>query len=108
MHHGTIVLPVTSDTGFGPLYWSASRTDHGEYYLKIANYNGTTSNVTFEVPDTTITRGKLITLSAPSSFSWNTPKNETSVWVEKTVVKSANGKFAFELPNLTVAVLSVG
>ncbi|KAI5845036.1 glycoside hydrolase family 51 protein [Morchella snyderi] len=106
-HHGTTVLPVTSDSKFGPLYWSASSTDNGGYYLKIANYNGTTTTVTFEVPDDNVIKGKLTTLSAPSPFSENSPKNETSIWTEKEVTKGADGKFAFELPDLTVAVLAV-
>ncbi|KAH0612759.1 uncharacterized protein H6S33_009139 [Morchella sextelata] len=106
-HHGTTVLPVTSDAKFGPLYWSASSTDGGRYYLKIANYNGTTTTVTFEVPDDNVIKGKLTTLNAPSPFSENSPKNETSIWTEKEVTKGADGKFAFELPDLTVAVLAV-
>ncbi|RPB01150.1 alpha-L-arabinofuranosidase A [Choiromyces venosus 120613-1] len=107
-NHGIVVLPVTSDEGFGPFYWSASTNDAGKYFLKIANYNGTdNSSVSFSVAGSTVTSAKLTTLSAPSPWSSNTPRSETTVWKETAVTRNSDGKFVFDVPSLTVAVLAV-
>jgi alpha-N-arabinofuranosidase len=107
-HRGSTILPVTSSVGFGPLYWVASSTDDGTYYVKIANYGTTTESVTVEIPDATgaSSTAELVILTGASTAS-NYPLDVTVQPVTSTVTGSASGGWTFNLPGYGVAVLTV-
>jgi len=71
-NYGSETVPTTSDSGFGPLYWSSTLSSTGTYYVKIANFDGAASTpVTVSIPGSTNTVGKLITteISVPKDAS---------------------------------------
>jgi alpha-N-arabinofuranosidase len=89
-------VPVTADSPFGPLYWSATKDSTGTYFVKIVNYNGAAStpvtvNISGSTGDATLT-----TLTAPDEYSTNTLDNTASVWTESTVTNDG-GAYSFTL-----------
>jgi len=106
-NYGSQTLPVTSDSPFGPLYWSATKDDSGTYFVKIVNYDGSASTpVTVVIPGST-GDATLTTLTAPDGTSANTLGNTESVWTE-TVVRNNGTGYNFILNgNYINAVLRV-
>ncbi|KAM3075158.1 hypothetical protein ACMFMG_007389 [Clarireedia jacksonii] len=107
-HRGSTIRPVTSDVNFGPLYWVASSTTAGVYYVKIANYGTTTQNVTVTIPGATgaSSNAALVTFTGPATAS-NYPLQVTLQPVTSTVTGSATGGWTFNVPGYGVAVLTV-
>jgi len=105
---GTHTAPTTSDSPYGPLYWSSTVGPSGTYYVKIANYNGAvTTPVKVEIGGSTSTTAKLITLTGPSESSTNVLGSITSS-VTETTVEGSSGTFSFTLTgSYIVAVLVV-
>lgn len=96
-NYGDVTVPTTSNSGFGPLYWSSTKSSSGTYYVKIVNFGGATSTpVTVSIPGSMAAVGKLITYTASSKSSTNTLGNIQGVWSETTVQKGSNG-FTFTL-----------
>ncbi|KAH0608416.1 uncharacterized protein H6S33_001550 [Morchella sextelata] len=105
VNRGTTILPVTSDTGFGPAYWVASKNDNtGTYYVKMANYGATAVSTTITIPGATA--GSVTTLTGPASDSINLPKNAVVVPVT-TAITGSGGKFTISLPAWSVVVVAV-
>lgn len=105
---GSTILPVSSDTNFNPLYWVASSTTAGTYYVKLANYGTTAQTVTVEIPGATgaSSTANLQTLTGPSTQS-NYPLNVTVTPVSTNVTGSASSGWTFSVPGYGVAVLTV-
>ncbi|KAF8860525.1 glycoside hydrolase family 51 protein [Acephala macrosclerotiorum] len=105
---GNTILPVTSDTAFNPLFWVASSTTTGIYYIKLANYGTTTQNVTVKIPNASgvsATAG-LQTLTGGATSS-NYPLDVTVTPTSATVSGSASGGWTFSVPGYGVAILTV-
>ena len=95
-NYGTETVAITSDSGYGPLYWAATKNDAGTYFVKIVNYDGDDSTpVTITIPGKTAD-ATLITVSGPDTYSTNALGSETSVWTETTVASSSGG-YSFTL-----------
>ena len=107
-HRGSTILPVTSTSGFGPLYWVASSTTSGTYYVKLANYGTTTESVTVTIPDATAASAtaNLIVLTGASTAS-NYPNDVTVTPTSSNITGSASDGWTFDLPGYGVAVLTV-
>jgi alpha-N-arabinofuranosidase len=107
-HFGSKTAPTTSDTAYGPLYWSSTVNSQGKYYVKIANYNGDSSTaLTVHINGSTATAATLITLTGPNEYSTNTLSSITSN-ITRTTIKGTEGIFTFTLTgSYTVAVLAV-
>ena len=105
---GTSTAPTTSDSVYGPLYWSNTVGSSGTYYVKVVNYNGAASTpVTVEISGSTATTATLITLTGPSEYSTNVLGSITSS-VTETTVQGTSGKFSFTLTgSYVVGVLVV-
>lgn len=99
---GDTILPVDSSTGFGPVYWVASKTG-SQYYLKLANYGPEQQNVKVSIPGTKT--GKLEMLAGPE-HQGDTPSN---VQVQTVVTSAFNGQgnYSINMDPWAVAVLVV-
>ncbi|TGO85363.1 hypothetical protein BPOR_0404g00110 [Botrytis porri] len=108
IHRGETILPVTSDVGFGPLYWVASSTSAGTYYVKIANYGTATHNVTVDIPGASgaSSSAKLVSLTGPPGAS-NNPLNVTLQPVTSTVSGSVAAGWTFNVAAYGVAIITV-
>ncbi|TGO61170.1 hypothetical protein BCON_0029g00110 [Botryotinia convoluta] len=108
VHRGETILPVTSDVGFGPLYWVANSTTTGVYYVKIANYGTATQNVTVDVPGATgaSSSAKLVSFTDPPTASIY-PLNVTLQPVTSTVTGSAAGGWTFNVAAYGVAIITI-
>lgn len=111
-NRGTTILPVNATyyngtaAEFKPIYWVASHSSKtGEYFVKMAMYNGTSTDVSVDVPSAART-ATLTTLSAPHADSYNSPRNETSVYNTSRIHKTDSG-FRFTIENYMVAVIAV-
>ncbi|KAJ6114386.1 alpha-N-arabinofuranosidase A precursor [Penicillium sp. IBT 16267x] len=51
---GDIVKEVTSDSGFGPIYWVASSAGDSFYFVKRANYGSDTQNLSVIIDGMTL------------------------------------------------------
>jgi alpha-N-arabinofuranosidase len=90
-NYGTETVAVTGDSGYGPLYWAATKNDAGTYFVKVVNYDGADSTpVTVVIPGKT-TDATLITVTGPDMYSTNSLGNITTIWTETTVPSSSEG-----------------
>lgn len=103
-YKGTTIKPVTSDSAFGPVYWVASSTAAGTYYVKLANYGTTTQSVTIKVPGATFSSANLVLLSGNPTTS-NYPHSVSIAPTTTTVSGSASAGYTVSLPQYAVAVL---
>ncbi|KAF3919661.1 hypothetical protein ABW20_dc0105378 [Dactylellina cionopaga] len=104
---GDTTVPVETTENFRPLFWSATYSKkHREYYVKMANYNGTSTDITVDIPALRGGKATFITLSAPSGHSYNSPRNVTSKWTMTEVPKSSDG-WTVKLDNLMIGVLKI-
>lgn len=101
-NRGSTILPVNATGDFDPLFWVASVSDAGTYYVKLANYGSTAQNVTVNIEGTT--SGELQLLSGGETVS-NYPHDVSITTTTSSV--SGSGSFAVELPAWGVAVLAV-
>ncbi|KAJ5692309.1 glycoside hydrolase [Penicillium macrosclerotiorum] len=101
-NRGLTILPVTSDSGFGPVYWVSSVSSSGTYYVKLANYGSDTETVTVNIDGAT--SGTLELLSGDETVS-NYP-HDISITTSTTSI-SGSGTFTVQLPAWAVAVLAV-
>ncbi|KAL9115357.1 MAG: hypothetical protein Q9227_000678 [Pyrenula ochraceoflavens] len=127
-------LPVTSDTGFGPVYYVAGSKgsnstspstkrspftprggplprqatgSSGGYILKAAVYNST-SDVSMSVSFPGVSAGSTATLTvltAPDAESYSTLGNDVVQKSVTSVAAAGNGTFVFNAPDLSVLVL---
>lgn len=104
---GATILPVTSDTGFGPVYWVASVTAGGTYHVKLANYGTTAQSVTVKIPAATAAPGASLEVLTGDPLAVNKVFTVQTVPTTSTVTGSATGGWTFSLPAYSVAVLTV-
>jgi alpha-N-arabinofuranosidase len=101
---------VTSDAGFGPLYYVAGTSDKGTGIFKAAVYN-TTEDVPVSLRFEGSPKGATATLTVltgpENPYGYNDPFTHVNVVKETTsiVTAGADGTFQFSLPQLSVAVL---
>ncbi|GAT21099.1 LOW QUALITY PROTEIN: alpha-L-arabinofuranosidase E [Aspergillus luchuensis] len=101
-NRGSTVLPVNTTADFDPLYWVASVSDEGTYYVKLANYGSSSQNVTVNIEGTT--SGQLQLLSGGETVS-NYP-HDVSITTQTSTV-SGSGSYTVDMPAWAVAVLAV-
>jgi len=101
-------LPVISSASSGPIYWSATYTTKSNtYYVKLANYNGTSTNVLVDIPGLSNVKGAVLTtVSAPDALSANEPGLERSAWKTVKIARGSQG-WNVSLDNLVVGVLAI-
>lgn len=101
---GTSILPVSSTTDFGPVYWVASRNET-TVQLKLANYGADNQTVIANIPD--MRSGTLEILAGPQ-FAGNKPGDVNIVPKrERIVSEGRTGNYTVEMPAWGVAVLAV-
>lgn len=101
---GTSILPVNSTTGFGPVYWVASRNET-TVQLKLANYGADNQTVIANIPDT---RSGTLEILAGPQFAGNKPGDVNIVpRRERIVSEGGTGNYTVEMPAWGVAVLAV-
>ena len=105
-------VPVTSDSDFGPAYWVAGVSAPGKYTFKATIYNAT-NTVPFDIQFEGVRAGSqatLTVLTSPDALGSNTLTNgvvtETVQKKVQTLKAGAGGRFAFELENYSIAVLT--
>ncbi len=104
----TEILPITSTTNFGPVYWVAGQnTATGSHILKVAVYNSTGT-----VPITVSFGGVLpgvqailTVLTAPNGTSYAQIGSDPVITTVTTLTAGAQG-FSFDMPDLSIAVLA--
>ena len=104
---GDTILPVTSTVNFGPLYWVASSTTSGTYYVKIANYGTTTESVTIKIPGASLNTTASVQILTGASTASNYPLDVTIQPTTSSVTGSASGGYTFSLAGYGVAVFTV-
>ncbi|KAK2764246.1 hypothetical protein FQN54_008938 [Arachnomyces sp. PD_36] len=102
-HHGDTIVPVTSDSEVDPVYWVASSTTAGEYYLKLANYGQDIQDVSVSTPGLTTGTVTIIASDDPAAANTDT---ETPVVPSTEDMTASGGVFTFTLPAWSVAVLA--
>lgn len=112
----TTTLPSTADTAFGPAYWAVGKNeDTNTYIFKAAVYNITSNatnpnSVPFTLAFDGLTHGataELTVLTADGPWARNMPGMPEAVITNVTrVLANRNGSFVFELPQLSVALLT--
>ena len=103
-NRGDTILPVTSDSDFGPVYWVASSTSSGTYYVKLANYGTSTESVTIKIPGASTGSASLQMLSGAATQS-NYPLDVTVTPQISTPSGSADDGLTISMPAYAVAVL---
>ncbi|KAL4917688.1 glycoside hydrolase superfamily [Aspergillus aurantiobrunneus] len=102
VNRGDTILPVTSDTAFGPVYWVASSNAAG-VIVKLANYGAEVQEVTLSIPD--VTGGHLTVVAHDDGLAANTD-SETPIVPVESEVSAADGVVALTLPAWSVAVFA--
>lgn len=108
VHRGDTILPVNSSVGFGRLYYVASSTKTGLFYVKLANYGTASQDVTVKIPGATgaSANTNLVTFTGPATAS-NYPLNVTSKPFSSAFTGSATGGWTFSTPGFGIAILTV-
>jgi alpha-N-arabinofuranosidase len=106
----TNTLPATSEDAFGPLYYATGLDSKSNSRIfKAAVYNST-EDVPVSLTFSGVGRGTkadLTILTAPNAFSMNEVGGANIVNSKTTTIKAGKkGEFSFNLPNLSVAVLT--
>lgn len=99
---GTTILPVSSTTGFGPLYWVASKNET-TMQVKLANYGVEPQTVNVNIPGTS--SGILETLSG-GQYEGNRPHDITIV-PQRHGLSSSSGNYTVDMPPWGIAILAV-
>ncbi|KAL1306356.1 hypothetical protein AAFC00_005070 [Neodothiora populina] len=98
-NRGDTILPVESDSGFGPAYWVASSAGNTNF-VKLANYGDASQTISINIDGKTT--ATLTQLSGGQEDS-NTPGEENVQPVVTAI--DGNGTFSFSLPAWSVSVL---
>jgi alpha-L-arabinofuranosidase len=104
---GDTIRSVSADVGFGPLYWVASSTAAGKYYVKLANYGTVSESVTVKIPNASgLSATAGVQILTGSSTAENQPLDVTVQPASSTVTGSATGGWTFSVPGYGVAVFT--
>ncbi|OCK80529.1 glycoside hydrolase family 51 protein [Lepidopterella palustris CBS 459.81] len=102
-NRGDTISKLDSDTGFGPVYWVASKLENSStYYVKLANYGADEQMLSVDIPGTL--SGKLTVLSGGKD-DYNSDLHPNTIEPTESDIKGEGGKFAFMLPAWSVAVI---
>ncbi|KAJ4389575.1 hypothetical protein N0V93_007046 [Gnomoniopsis smithogilvyi] len=107
MNRGDTILPVTSDSAFGPVYWVASSKSNSTYYVKMANYGSSEQTVTVKFSSITMSSPATLTLLSGGELVSNYPGIVSITPQTSTVEGSASEGYSFSIPAWGVAVLGV-
>lgn len=106
-NRGDTILPVISDSNFGPVYWVASSKSRSSYYVKLANYGSETQSVSVQFRDLKLRGdGHVSTISGDAGTS-NFPGDVSIMPKTQMVSRDKKGSYNFQLPAWGVAVLAV-
>ncbi|PSK48596.1 hypothetical protein B9Z65_110 [Elsinoe australis] len=100
---GSTVAPMSGPQP-GPIYYSATKTD-SQYFVKLANYNGTDTSVRVTIPGGGNGTASFSTVSAPDGLSYNSPRKIVTQ-SRTTQVTGQNDVFTVDIANLMVGVLA--
>ena len=103
-NRGSTILPVTSDSPFGPVYWVASSKSGGTYYVKMANYGTSTESVTVSIPNVAVGSAEVQMLSGGATQS-NFPLNVTVTPQSRSIQPGDEGGYTVSMDPYSVAVL---
>lgn len=106
-NRGDTILPVTSDSAFGPVYWVASSKARSTYYVKLANYGSSEATVTVNFAGLTLLSTASLTMLSGGELVANYP-GIVSITPNTTTIRgnSSGGGYSFSIPAWGVAVLS--
>jgi hypothetical protein len=86
-------------------FWVASINENtGAYILKFANYDEAATSITVKLPDASKKKGLITTLTGPSSDSYNSINNSTSILKTKNISTTGQSEFTFDLASWSVVV----
>lgn len=105
-NRGDTILPVTSDTGFGPVYWVASSKARSSYYVKLANYGSSEEKVTVNFSGLTLLASANLTMLSGGELVANYPGIVSITPNTTTITGSSSGGYTFSIPAWGVAVLA--
>lgn len=106
-NRGDTILPVTSDTEFGPVYWVASSKTSSTYYVKLANYGSTAQTVVVKFSGQTFTTSATLTTLSGGQTVANYPGIVSITPKTSTVTGSAANGYSLSIPAWGVAVMAV-
>ncbi|KAK8197983.1 Arabinosidase A [Phyllosticta capitalensis] len=102
---GDTTREITSDTAFGPVYWSATAgSSSGAYYVKLANYGADEQSVSISIDGATGS-ASTTTLSGEETDANTLEAPDTVVPVTGSV-DAVDGVFTVTMPAWSVVVLS--
>ncbi|TVY48817.1 putative alpha-L-arabinofuranosidase A [Lachnellula occidentalis] len=104
---GDTIRAVSADVDFGPLYWVASSTTRGKWYVKIANYGMASQNATVKIPSASGLSGTAaVQVLSGSAGTSNGPAAVSVQPVNSTLTGSATAGWTFDIPAYGVAVFT--
>ncbi len=108
-NRGSTILPVISDSGFGPVYWVGSSTSSSPqtYYLKLANYGSSSQVVNVKIPGANVCGNAVLQTLSGDPMQSNYPLDVTVTPQMSTVTGSVDGGYSFSIPAWGVGVLTV-
>lgn len=106
MNRGDTILPVTSDSDFGPVYWVASSKSDSTYYVKLANYGSSAQNLTVKFSSLAVSSPATLTLLSGGELISNYPGAVSISPSTSTIDGSASEGYSFSIPAWGVAVLA--
>lgn len=106
-NRGDTILPVTSDSGFGPVYWVASSKSSSTYFVKLANYGESTENITVKFPSLGDASSATLTLLSGAETVSNFPGAVSITPQTSNITGSGTGGYSFDIPAWGVAVLAI-
>lgn len=111
-NRGDTILPVQSDSNFGPVYWVASSKSGGSgasgYVVKLANYGTGEQDVTITIPDQSqLSHTATLWMVSGGADDTNHPLDVLVSANQSSVVADSSGAFTVSMPAYGVAVLSM-
>lgn len=106
-NRGDTILPVTSDSAFGPVYWVASSKSGSTYYVKLANYGSSEETISVKFSDTGLSSSAKLSLLSGGQLVANYPGIVSITPQTSDVTGSASEGYSFSIPAWGVAVLAV-
>lgn len=106
-NRGDTILPVTSDSAFGPVYWVASSKSDSTYYVKMANYGSSSQTVSVKFSSITLSPSATLTLLSGGELVSNYPGMVSITPQTSTISGSASEGYSFSIPAWGVAVIAV-
>lgn len=106
-HRGDTILPVTSNSDFGPVYWVASSKSESTYYVKMANYGSSAQTVAVKFPSITLSSSASLTMLSGGELVSNYPGMVSITSETSNITGSTSDGYSFSIPAWGVAVLAV-